>query len=139
MTKILHQIVIITLWLCTFALVGVGIWGAAHHVNDVTSKYWWTSPVLIGLGAIPTLWIGYAVLHCIGKAADELRVGLQPILAPNEIAALIEQETGRMASFEEVAAVQQILQTQRQQHLMNGALIGGAVVLGVHLADKGLG
>lgn len=77
--------------------------------------------------------IGIAFMWCCWKLSVVIWRALDPLFetvpSPQVIAVRLEQEWGRPPTVVEVAAVQQMLINEHNQHLINGGLIIGAIFL----------
>jgi hypothetical protein len=99
----------------------------------VTSKGtlgWIGVCVFLGLGFS---WFVIAVVRVGWAAGGEINKAISPQLnlSPIQIAQQMRQELGREPTFEEVAAVHQMLMSERNQALVRGGLgLGALLVIG---------
>jgi hypothetical protein len=75
------------------------------------------------------------VLVLTNRAYDSAMTAAQPIPSPQEIYAGLANEWGRAPTVQEVAAVQQVLVNQRNQHLINAGMSFGVLYM-VHDASR---
>lgn len=95
---------------------------------QMVSKY---TAILVGIITLVPIGIWFIVFvwKAAGWGFDEAMLGAQAIPSPQETSASLQQEWGRPPTVQEVAAVQQILVNQRNQHLTNAGLTFGALYL----------
>jgi hypothetical protein len=87
---------------------------------------------VIVVGGLFLVWmpvILMAIHRAIGEGFDELNVASTPIPSPAEISWQLENEWGRPATIEEVAAVHQMLTSRKNQALINSGITFGAIYL----------
>ena len=79
-------------------------------------------------------WVARFVYRLVKRFNHDMDAAMKPIPSPAEISWQLQQEWGRPATVQEVAAVQQILVNEKNQ-----AMIGAGVTLGaVYLIDRNL-
>ena len=71
----------------------------------------------------------WAIHKVVSGIFDELTVATTPIPSPSEIALQLEQEWGRPATLHEVAAVHQMLNSRRNEAMLNAGIGLGALYL----------
>ena len=84
---------------------------------------------LIGIGAVLGFWVLVGVSRFSRALNHSVRVASTRVPSPAQIAALLEQEWGRVPTMPEVAAVHQMLTNQKNQALLESGLSLGALYL----------
>jgi hypothetical protein len=97
----------------------------------------WTAWTYVGLGiflGVIAIWFIYIFVKLFIAFDREAKVAFTPVPSPQEIALRLHQEWGRPATIEEVAAVHQILTSQKNQALLATGLTLGALYSANRLA-----
>ncbi len=86
--------------------------------------------IILISGALAIIPPGFRLLKYINNTMNEtFAAASRPVPSPQHIAWQLQQEWGRPPTVEEVAAVQQILVTEKNQALLNTGITLGAVYL----------
>lgn len=116
--------------LCLMAILAgimLGV-GAPTGPREVAA----TVLALGGLLMLFVFWVPYwlIIIHLgIADGFNSLKVASQPIPSAAEIGWQLTQEWGRPATVQEVAAVQQMLVSEKNQHLLNAGMALGGIYL----------
>jgi hypothetical protein len=93
----------------------------ANAVFDVAAS--------VALASVVIPWAIYLVVKLYKSFAANLNAAMKPVPNPAEISWGLQQEWGRQPTVQEVAAVQQMLTSERNQSLLNSGITLGALYL----------
>ena len=124
--RIKKRIAICWLAVCAFLFVTAGELNAHGHRHAGS-----TLGVVGGciLAAPLLILMCWAIHKAVSGIFDELTVATTPIPSPGEIAWQLEQEWGRPPTLPEVAAVHQMLNSRRNEAMLNAGIGLGALYL----------
>jgi len=127
----------VTKWALVVLAVDLVIWFVLHKLHhsiqavNLAGEY-----TIIGLFGLWVLTLTLTYLFFLGDSFEAGIRGMKPIPTPQEIANQLQAELGRPPTLQEVASVQQILATARNQDLVTAG-IGAASWVAVREGLRG--